>query len=478
MFWKAQKAVIENESKKECVIQNNKVFEDFFNNLLKRDMDVTKKVDLKEGGFLGELINRMMNKIHTSIKGIISHMVEVSSAAFNLGSSVDLLKKSVYEQADKIDDISKSTKRLSQDILDISSKTKVLTNQSLKAIDSTVKGHTGMEEFAVDLKNVGVEINDTQNLMESFKDSTKSIHLLTEIIDDITSKLDILSINASIEAARAGQAGSGFAVLAKEIRNLSSKSGSTVSQVNTIVDTIIKDMTDVDDSLTRAGVSVTECLNKSVSIQDDFKNIRNTNFDLNNEVQNISILLQSQESGSLEIRKAADLLKEHTEPVISLVSDAEGMSKQLHSTVDQVLETASFRLDWHLRGIGALNDMKDRISQIDGSNLEKFLNTKFKTLPFVELFYVMTIDGIQSTPNIVNPKYKSNISIEGCGEDRSLKEYVSSLVDDSSEGYVSGIYISSASRDLCVTVSIMVRDLYDKKMILAADMNIKDFIKL
>ncbi len=457
---------------------NLEVFKTFFTTILQGNMDITREIDIDQSGSVGKMINKMMNKIHESIKGIVFQMVDVSRAAFNMGNNVDTLKYSLQEQNSIITGISESTILLSNDILDISDKTKKLSTRSLDAIESTNSGTSRMEAFNEELKNVGDEIKGTQQFMGSLKESTNSIHILTELINDITSRLDILSINASIEAARAGNAGSGFAVIAKEIRTLSSQSGIAVNRVNSIVDTVINDMTDVDVSLDKADVRVKECLNKSDYINADFINISTINTELNSEVKNISRLLESQEESSSGIKDLVDKLSEQEKPILELVDNTETMSKQLHSSVDGVLETASFKLDWHNVAIDALHEMENRIKSTKEEDLVYFLNKQFISLNYVELFYVMDMEGRQITDNIVNPRFSDAISTDGKNQNRSDRDYVKKILNDSSSGYVSGIYVSSASRDLCVTVSIAIDIRGNDKVIIAADMNLQDFIKL
>ncbi len=481
MFQLRKKKIEKSEDfdKPEVIVpeEEHLVFKDFFSYILQKSMDVTKKIDVSKGGNLGSLINQMMDKVHISIKSIISQIVDVSQSAFNLGNSVDELQESIENQSILISSISESTTQLSEDIQNISDKTKHLAEQSARAIMSTESGNSRMMEFTTTLNKVGEEIVSTQNFMETLKESTESIHSLTELINDITSKLDILSINASIEAARAGFAGKGFAVLAKEIRKLSSQSESAVSRVNNIVDTVIQDMSVVDSSLSKAGTSINSCLSKSNIIIEDFKNISSINKDLNVEVENISYLLESQEASSSGIRDAAETLSMQEKPILSLVAHAEDMSKQLHDTVDNVLNSASFKLDWHKIAEDSLLGLKQKLKNFYSKDVESFLIKQFVALPFVELFYVMDKRGHQITSNIVNPRFESIISRSGLGEDRSGKDYVK-LLNSKCRSYVSGIYVSSASQDLCVTASIIFEVAENQELILAADMNIKDFIKL
>ena len=154
--------------------------------------------------------------------------------------------------------------------------------------------------------------------------------------------------------------GAGFSVIAKEIRALSSQSGVAVNRVTSIVDTVVKDMGEVDSSLIKAEEKVNVCLNESGYISKDFFNISTINSDLNHEVHNISLLLASQKESSSGIKDLAVNLSEQGEPILELVNKTEEMSKQLHKSVDGVLGTASFKLDWHNTALYSLLNMSKK----------------------------------------------------------------------------------------------------------------------
>lgn len=472
MFRKKKTLITEKPVVTEVVIDKNEGIISHLSNILKGRMKLSLHLD--DNSKLGTLINQTIKQFHDSIKQIISHIVSVSTTAFKLEISVKNLDESIQVQRKQINNISEQTTTLGSDINSIAKKTEKLNSDATKVIDTTHRGISQVEAFTTDLNEVDNKITETQSYMKKLKESADSIHTLTELIDDISSKLDIISINTSIEAARAGAAGKGFEVLAKEIRKLSGQSQNTVSSVHNIINEVITNTESVENALSSSRDRVNICMDQSRKVVNDFDHINRLNNSLGYETAEISGLLQSQNKSAEHIQQSTHNLLEQGDQIIKQMKTTKEMSRELHETVDSVLETAHFELDWHERALKAVLSLCKKISH--GSDLDKILVDSFSIHPYIELLYVMSDSGKQITPNIVNPKYSDIISTEGLGEDRSNRPYVSTLT--SAEHYLSGIYVSTASRDLCVTVSTKATLSSGEYFIIAADINIKDFIKL
>lgn len=443
-----------------------------FSNILKGRMKLFLTLNINSK--LGDLINQTIKQFHDSIKQIISHIVSVSTTAFQLEKSVKNLDNSIREQREQINSISSQTTTLSTDINSIAEKTDNLNSEATKVIDTTHRGIRQVEEFSTDLNEVDRKITETQSYMSRLKESADSINTLTELIDDISSKLDIISINTSIEAARAGSAGKGFAVLAKEIRKLSTQSQNTVNNVHNIISEVITNTDSVEIALTSSRDRLNICVDQSKKVVNEFNHINNLNNSLGHETAEISRLLQSQKTSADNIQLSTRELMNHSSSTMTLMNTTKEMSHELHSTVDSVLETAHFELDWHEKALNAVLTLCKKLRLVN--SLQDVLERSFTTHPYIELLYVMNSSGRQITPNIVNPEFADIITTDGEGEDRSTKAYVSKL--STAEHYLSGIYVSSASKDLCVTVSTTTELQSGERVIVAADINIKDFINL
>jgi len=166
---------------------------------------------------------------------------------------------------DKLESFQGSIEQLSA-IVEESSASLTEMMASLESVNKVVQERQTRTEELVTLSKKGEEnIAETTAQINSIKNSISQIQGFTEMINNIASQTNLLSMNAAIEAAHAGDAGKGFAVVAEEIRSLAETSGEQSSQINEAINHITKTILDTEES----GTSTREAFSRiSESVKD------------------------------------------------------------------------------------------------------------------------------------------------------------------------------------------------------------------
>lgn len=134
------------------------------------------------------------------------------------------------------------------------------------------KSAKNAQEISSDLMVLGENIEQIHDLMDSFSEQIKSVDSFINIIEDITEQTNLLALNAAIEAARAGEHGRGFAVVADEVRNLAEKTQSAAKEISTMMKVIVEQTHNINDIISKAH-SVAKDSNSSLdSFREIFKN--------------------------------------------------------------------------------------------------------------------------------------------------------------------------------------------------------------
>lgn len=195
---------------------------------------------------------------------ISTTMEELASTASTLAENVQTVNQNAMEMGDNIDEIFKDVESLSDNTQQMNDAKEVAT----EAIDTVITNTNSTVELISRVKD---QINETN-------EAIKQINTAVELIVDITSQTNLLSLNASIEAARAGVAGKGFAVVAEEIKKLAEESAKGAESIKAVTQNIIKQSSE--------SVAMVEQIKELVDTESESVNATKENFDvLNNCIQ-------------------------------------------------------------------------------------------------------------------------------------------------------------------------------------------------
>ncbi len=256
---------------------------------------------------IAKSLNETLHRITVSADDVASGSVSVSDGA-------QILSKGALEQESAIEELAVSIESLSDDV---------------KAnADDAQKMSLIVKEVGENIKISNEEMEQLVNAMADIRTSSAGIEQILKTIGEIARQTNLLSLNASIEAARAGLAGKGFAVVADEIRNLAEKSGEALQQTSELIENSfesVKRGTNIADETAKSLLAVVEGAKE-----------------ISGSVDKISIASQNQKRVLEELVKSIDLIAEvvqsNTNAVQESVSTSEKLSEQsklLHRLINK-----------------------------------------------------------------------------------------------------------------------------------------------
>jgi methyl-accepting chemotaxis protein len=241
-----------------------------------------------------QIVRKSTKTIINSVDDLKEQSVSTSNVGESLKSSSTELSSSVSSQASSVHETSAAVNEISSMINRTSENAKETLNVVKNASGKTKEGEKIMERLAKAMETIQESSTQLQNIAGIIN----QINVKTAVINDIVSKTELLSLNASIESARAGEHGKGFAVVAEEVGNLAKVSGKAANEIQMLLQT---SQSQVNAIIETTKSRVLEGKNVTIEAQEVFKKISENITTVTQVTEQISDATKEQEVGIRQI---------------------------------------------------------------------------------------------------------------------------------------------------------------------------------
>ena len=191
----------------------------------------------------------------------------------HLSRSVDRVEKGSQDQANAVTDVSKKSTQISSAIQEVKEHANSVQQQAQAATDSASDGFKTVEETLNGMHRIQTKVNLSVERVNEMGQRSEEIGKIVETIDDIASQTNLLALNAAIEAARAGEHGKGFAVVADEVRKLAERSSTSTKEIRNLVRDIQQTVRDAILAMEESSQEVQSGVTQAEKSGDSLKDI-------------------------------------------------------------------------------------------------------------------------------------------------------------------------------------------------------------
>ena len=200
-------------------------------------------------------------------------MSQLASSIEEVSTVSELSAKNMASQQNDIHTIATAINQMQTTVAEVSSRTENASSSAQSVTERSSRGSDVMRTNIEEISNASLVMANAGKMVTQLEDDSKSINMVVEVINSISEQTNLLALNAAIEAARAGEQGRGFAVVADEVRTLAGRTKDSTSEIMGIINQLqTRSKTAVTVTNESCGL-IENCVNRSQQTGDDIEQI-------------------------------------------------------------------------------------------------------------------------------------------------------------------------------------------------------------
>jgi len=295
-----------------------------------------------EVGHIARSWNDLVSKLREVVLQITDYSRNVEEISTKVSSGSAELSQSVEHQIANLAEIARSVERFTETLKEISENMSQVSSLAQESLEVARTGADSSRTIEETIREFSVTMRETADTFAELSASVMRINQITDTVRDIAEKTNLLSLNASIEAARAGAAGRGFAVVAQEVGDLAARTGDELAKIEGITRAVLNAVERVRVNLERIKDDFRKVESQSRVMRNDFAKILEKSEDTSSTAHRVSQEVNRHLGTMEDISARVNFVTQANEQIGTMAFDLAKVAEEMKMVADSLYETVKF----------------------------------------------------------------------------------------------------------------------------------------